>query len=200
MLWMMLACGVVSAQTTRSIYDGQPIRRSQNDAPTTQAAATQPASRSATSLDLSRVLLALAIVLGLILVLRWLARKLFPNAVHGRASDAIKVLSRSPITARQQILLVQVGRRVLVVADNGTQMTALSQIKDADEVAALVGQLNPSSASDREAFTAALDASQNQYEPQDEQAATDDASLAPAQTEIAGLMDKVRGLAKQLGR
>src|SRR4029077_6101766 len=54
---------------------------------------------------------------------------------------AVQVLSRSPLTPRQQVVLLKVGRRVLVVADNGSQMNSLCQITDPDEVAGLVGQL-----------------------------------------------------------
>jgi flagellar biogenesis protein FliO len=208
MLWMLLAAAAVSAQTTRpasvSAYDGQLIRKSASaDVPTTRASTAMNAGRASTFLDLPRVLYALGIVLGLILILRWLARKLFPNAVGARASDIVRVLSRTPITPRQQVLLVQVGHRVLVVADNGTQMNALSEIKDVDEVASLVGKLNPRSVADTEAFRAALNESQKQYDEPDEHATAEESSvpsLAPAQTEIAGLVDKVRVLAKQLGR
>ena len=37
--------------------------------------------------------------------------------------------------------MLRVGRRLLVVADGGGQMNTLSEITDADEVAALLGQL-----------------------------------------------------------
>jgi hypothetical protein len=38
-------------------------------------------------------------------------------------------------------LLMRVGRRLLVVADNGSQLAFLSQITDPDEVATLIGQV-----------------------------------------------------------
>jgi flagellar biogenesis protein FliO len=195
-----LATVSASAQTTRSAFEGQPIRRFGTEAPSTQASTTLTSGGAPQFLDLPRVLAALALVLGLIFILRWIVRKLFPNAIRSAASDVVRVLGRSAITPRQQILLVQVGQRVLVVADNGTQMSPLSEIKDADEVSSLIGQLNPGKATDGEAFRAALDGSQKEYEQPADEAASADASLAPAQTEIAGLMDKVRGLAKQLGR
>jgi hypothetical protein len=79
-------------------------------------------------------------------------------------------------------------------------MNPLSEIKDPDEVASLVGKLNPRSAADAEAFHAALNESQEQYAPADAHANERELSPAPAQTEIASLMDKVRVLARQLGR
>jgi flagellar biogenesis protein FliO len=193
-----------------SAFDGQSIRRTNTaDAPTTRASVTSNSARAATFLDLPRVLLALGIVLALILVLRWLVRRIFPNAVS-RSSDVVRVLARTPITPRQQVLLVQVGQRVLVVADNGTQLSALSVIKEPDEFAALVGRLSPARSSDSEAFHAALDQSQRQYEQLEPDAgnreteardSADQESPPPAaHSELAGLMDKVRVLAKQLGR
>jgi flagellar biogenesis protein FliO len=106
-------------------------------------AAAEPASPSSPSnlSDVPRVLLALAIVVALILLLRWGGRRLFGLPGGGRASHAVQVLSRSPLTPRQQVVLLKVGRRVLVVADNGSQMNSLCQITDPDEVAGLVGQL-----------------------------------------------------------
>ena len=87
------------------------------------------------------MLLALAVVIALILLLRWGGRRMFGLPGGGRASHAVQVLSRSALTPRQQVVLLKVGRRVLVVADNGSQMNSLCQITDPDEVAGLVGQL-----------------------------------------------------------
>ena len=80
------------------------------------------------------------VVLGLIFALAVGRASGFSR--HGRAGEArgvVRVLSRTPVTPKQQVLLVQVGRRVLVVADNGTQMNPLSEITDPDEVAAAGG-------------------------------------------------------------
>src|SRR6185503_3275080 len=100
MLFLVIAAATVSAQTTlpkpATAYDDQPIRRGHPaDAPTTRASTGITAGRAATFLDLPRVLMALGIVLGLILILRLVARKLFPNATSSRASEVIRVLGRS---------------------------------------------------------------------------------------------------------
>jgi flagellar biosynthetic protein FliO len=128
-----------------------PIRRGAGARPTTApasgAATTRPAATTPAGVsygfELPRVLMALGIVLGLIFLLRWVMKSFFAGGVAGAAagSRAMQVLSRSPLSPRQQLLLVRVGRRLIVVGDSAGQMTALSEITDPDEVAALVGQL-----------------------------------------------------------
>ena len=211
-VWLA-ACTVVSAQTTRQsavgLYENQAIRT--NDAArsaTTRGAVRADASRPASFVDLSRIALALGIVLAIIFVLRWIGRRYFPAVSGVKGAGAVRVLSRSPVAPRQQVLLVQVGRRVLVVADNGTQMSALSEITDPDEIAHLVGQV--SGANSPGVFDAAFGKARLSYAddvppdaPQPAAVAetdeTGDESVAAAHGEIKGLMDKVRGLAKQLG-
>lgn len=123
-------------------FDKTPIRRAlpaagQGAGPTT--AASKPVS--GTGPDLVRVGFALAAVLGLIFFLRWGSRRLMNAPSAARTSQAIQVLTRAALSPRQQVVLIQVGRRLLVVADGGTQASALGQITDPDEVAALIGQI-----------------------------------------------------------
>jgi flagellar biogenesis protein FliO len=222
----LVLCTFAAAQqaTTRPLaageFESEPIRRA---APTTgpatrdSAAATASATRGRQQglLDIGRVVAALGIVLGLIFFLRWFGKRLLPGGAGGRGAGAVRVLSRSPVSPKQQVLLMQVGRRVLVVADNGTQMNALSEITDPDEVAGLIGQLNVGAASGsaisagREAFGVALGAAKQEFdqsiestanagEPED--AEPPDAAVASTRGEIDGLMEKVRVLARQLGR
>jgi flagellar biogenesis protein FliO len=91
--------------------------------------------------DFAKVLGALAVVLGLIFMLRWiLGRSLHPVGMAG-TSGAVQVLSRSPLSPRQHLLLLRVGRRLIVAADCNGQLSSLSEITDPDEVASLVGQV-----------------------------------------------------------
>lgn len=118
----------------RSQTDSQPIRRSGADA-------TGGTSASKPGMELPRVVGALAAVIALILLLKWAGKKLLQPPGAAKTSRAVQVLARSAVSPRQQILLVMVGKRVLVVGDSGAQMNALSEITDPDEVAALVGQV-----------------------------------------------------------
>ncbi len=167
--------------------------------------------------DTTRVVLSLAIVLGLIFVLRWLSQRLFGKTVAGRASRAVQVLSRNVISPKQQLLVVQVGRRLVVVGDSGQQMNPLCEITDPDEITALVGQLheekrestgNPFGA----IFGRAGTAFEKDTEPQrpvgvadeDDDGSTDGSTgPSPVQgtrDELSGLMDKVRVMSRQFRR
>jgi flagellar biogenesis protein FliO len=83
---------------------------------------------------------ALGGVIALILVLRWAGqRALASGGVRGGRSAAVRVLSRTVLAPRQQVLLLHVGRRVVVVGDSGGRMSTLCEIAEPDEVASLVG-------------------------------------------------------------
>jgi flagellar biogenesis protein FliO len=88
-----------------------------------------------------RVVGALGVVIGCILVVRWVGRRFLGMAAGGTSSGPVQVLSRTAIAPRQQLMLIQVGRRLVLVANCGTAMNALCEINDADEVAALAGEL-----------------------------------------------------------
>ena len=169
----------------------------------TPAPSVQPSG-----MDYPRVLGALAIVIGLIFVLRWVGRSVFP-AVSGKgASRAIEVLSRSPLSPKQQVLLLRVGRRLVVVGDTGGQMNPLCEISDPDEVAALVGQIRDekSTALMGGAFGTMFRRSRKGFEDAEvsnEPPAPplqDDEEFAPvtsARQELSGLRERVRLLSEQ---
>ena len=92
---------------------------------------------SGSSLDYERVVIALAIVIGLIFVTRWVSKQLFPGAVAARNSGAMKVMSRLVISPKQQLLMVQVGRRIVVVGDSAGRWGRSAKSPTRDEVASL---------------------------------------------------------------
>ena len=206
-----------TTQKSAGLYDDQPIQVSGNGNPTTQLTTQTDSNRPANMIDPRRLILALGIVIGIIFTLRWIGRKYFP-AVGPKANSAVRVLSRSPIAPKRQVLLVQVGRRVLVLADNGTQLNPLSEITDADEVAGLIGQVatkatpgvfDSAFGKARENFDEAMPApapsvsDEAEPAPEESERTTDEQpapeSVGLAQGEIKDLMEKVRGLARQLG-
>lgn len=219
----LLFCTPLLAQTKPTEFDGAyerdalrvTLTEKAADGSTTQpsAATSRGAGGSVSSL---RVVSALALVLALIFGLRWVGRRYFPAVTGGRTAGSVRVLSRSPVAPKQQVLLLQVGRRVLVVADNGTQLSPLSVITEPDEVAQIIGQ--HSSTATPGVFESAFGKAQDTFEetapataaPDDETEIglatgsephqNEQESIASAQGDIKGLMDKVRGLAEQLGR
>jgi flagellar biogenesis protein FliO len=205
-----------SRPSSYSELERLPIRnRSAATAPSTQQSArTGTSARPKSLIDLPRLGLALGVVLLLIFLVRAVGQKFFPNITMSRASSAVRVLSRNPIAHKQQVLLVQVGRRILVLGDNGTQMQPLSEITDPDEVAQLIGQATGASEQFNREFNKAQDAFEQTADPaatepaisgdaEDGEPADEEALPEPmnaAHGEINGLMEKVRGLARQLGR
>src|SRR5688572_27254666 len=125
----------ILAQATQPIAN--PIHRSANATTST----SQPASAAAPTLDSGQLVLALFAVLALIVLLRWALRKLVPGAL-GRSSRGVRIVGRTYLAPKQQVLILQVGRRLLIVGDSGQQLNTLCEITDPDESAALLGQLN----------------------------------------------------------
>jgi flagellar biogenesis protein FliO len=179
------------------------IRRSTAASPT----ATQPAGSSAITpgrWDLSKIPLALGGVILLILVLRGVGKRLIPGADRSKASSAVQVLVRSTIGPRQQLMLVQVGRRLVLVGSGGSDMNPLCQIEDPDEVAELIGQIRSEKRGSLPSFGAMFGRAEKVYdqEPQPpEPPAAEPAEDAQAQEqtreELSGLMERVRRIASQ---
>jgi flagellar biogenesis protein FliO len=91
---------------------------------------------------LARVLGALALVLGLL----GLVRLVLPRAsglLGGAARPAgiIEVLARYPVARGQTLLLIKMARRILLVHQHAGGMSTLSEVSDPDEVAALLARM-----------------------------------------------------------
>jgi flagellar biogenesis protein FliO len=175
---------------------------------TTQASARVTGSQGSTDVfDTRRLLLALAVVLGAIFVSHQVWKRVGMPGAPGRGSGALQVVSRLTIAPRQQVLLLRVGRRLVLVANTGTQMNSLCEIGDPEEAALLLGQ----TAVEREgsvtnSFSAVLGGEEKQFDEQlqpqaaAQDQADEDSAMATTREEITGLMEKVRGLSKQFGR
>jgi flagellar biogenesis protein FliO len=214
------AAAIPPRAASNTIDERQPVRRAA--APTSARPTTQQTGVKSTStgkgFDSGRVTTALAVVVILILLLRWGAKRFFGVAAVGRSSRAVQVMARTPVSPRQQLMVLRVGRRLLVVADGGSQMNTLSEITDPDEVAALVGQLQGEHGERAgKGFGSLFSKMRGQYEapeaenedaepsvaPQggrfaehDEEQA-DHPAVASTRQELSGLMDKVRLLSRQ---
>lgn len=140
---------IAATPTTRpatlpaTLLDKELIHRGER---TARAPASQPAMSghaaarpSSADYDITRVTLSLAAVIGLIFLARWASRKFFALPTTG-ATGVLQVVSRTPIAPKQQILLVRVGRRLMVIGDSAGRLTSLGEIADPDEVATLISQ------------------------------------------------------------
>jgi len=151
---------------------GRPIRRltsttgeSEPDQNATPVAADRGAGQptiAGMSIDIGRVVTALAIVIGLIFALRYVARR-WLNLGASTSAGAVRVVSRTLISPRQQVLLLQVGRRIVVACDSAGHVTTLTQITDADEIAEILGK-SEAKASLAGGFASTLEDESRQYE------------------------------------
>jgi flagellar biogenesis protein FliO len=191
-LWV----GVVILFLAASAAPGQQIR---THIPTTQKTqAVTPASTD--SLSIIRVGAALIGVVSLIFLLKWCARGVLGQTSTSRAQSPISVVARSNIAPRQQIVLVQVGRRLVLVGNSGGAMNALCEIKDPDEVSELLGKVAAEkSGSIARTFGNLFRKEEEKFGSDGPKAVQDepldeDQQIGLARQEIHGLMEKVRGL------
>jgi flagellar protein FliO/FliZ len=184
-------------------FEQMTIRRSTGGAP---PAATQPAGSSTVNpgrWDLSKIPLSLAGVILLILVMRWLGKRLIPGAGRAKGSSAVQVLVRSTIGPRQQLMLVQVGRRLVLVGSGGAEMNPLCQIEDPEEVAELLGQIQGEKRAGLKNFGAIFGRAEKAYEePEPEPPPSIEPGEPPptsleTREELSGLMERVRRIANQ---
>ncbi|CAN5425007.1 hypothetical protein BH10PLA1_BH10PLA1_06440 [soil metagenome] len=218
-----LLCAIVPAfgQTTQpaaaplapapaGIFEKKAIPR-----PATAPGKTAPASGKvvpeiSTGMDTMRVVLSLLVVIAAIFLLRWIAQQFFGAPAAKRSTRAVQVLSRSMIAPKQHVVLLQVGRRVIVVGDSGTQMNSLCEITDADEIASLMGQLRQDKSDPvSRAFGTFFGRAEKDYSADAPETDSPDGempdgpvdpALATTQAELSGLIDKVRNVSQQIGR
>ena len=97
-----------------------------------------PGSQRGMWTSLLRTLMALGVVAGMIFALRFLLKR-FGGGWHGRRRSApMSVLARTGVSARQQLLLVRLGRRLVLVGSGPEGMAPLAEVNDPAEVAELV--------------------------------------------------------------
>jgi len=120
--------------------------------------------------DFTRVLGALAAVVGLILLTRTLMVRYLPNWIGGpgkgeRPSGVVEILARYPLARGQQLVVLRFARRVLLLHQAGTACRTLTEMSDPNEVAGLLSRLE-AGAGERAAgkFRAALEAFESEHD------------------------------------
>ena len=124
-------------------FESQSIRRPSDTGRAVPNGATAPRTSSNQSgvWDFSKAVLSLICVIAVVLGMAWLW-KMFLNGTRGQKSPgAIQVLSKTNISPRQSVMLMQVGRRLLVVGTGGTDMNTLCQIENPDEVSEMLAKV-----------------------------------------------------------
>lgn len=164
---------------------------------------------SSGAFNVSRVVLALAGVIGLILVLRIFVRRIIPGAAVHRGSPAVKILGRCPVSTRQNLLVIQFGKRLVLVGDAGASLNPLCEINDPEEVASILAQARDESISVAKRFESLFGRARKDFDETEEPAESFDQShdakpgdpaLQDTQQELSDLREKVRDVARQIGR
>lgn len=83
---------------------------------------------------LLQTITALGIVIGLIFIVRAIMARAGGRFKTITRSQVVEVLSRTAVAPRSHVILLKVGRRVLIVGDNGGALTSLGELTDADEI------------------------------------------------------------------
>ena len=93
------------------------------------------------SSTLLNTLAALGLVIGLVLLLRWVAGR-FGGRAAGGSSPVVEVMSRTMIAPKNHVLILRIGGRLLVVNDSSSGMRTLAEIDEPEEVAELLGSIS----------------------------------------------------------
>ena len=81
----------------------------------------------------------LAVVLGLFFVVTWVMRRTAPGTPGLLPSEVVEVLGRAALAGRQQVHLIRLGGKLVLVSVSPTGIETLSEVTEADEVQRLVG-------------------------------------------------------------
>jgi flagellar biogenesis protein FliO len=103
------------------------------------------------------VITSLAVVLGLFAIVVWFARRANPKGYATLPGEVVETLGRAPLSGRQEMHLVRVGKKLLLLSVTQTGAETLTEITDPAEIDRLAGicqQHQPGSitASFREVF------------------------------------------------
>lgn len=137
---------------------------------------------------------ALAIVLAIVGGLYYLLRRCVPS-MRAMDSGIVRVVGRSSLTPKHQVVLVQLGRHFLAVGISGDRMTTLSQISDPGEVAELAARAGVQTAGRSDGFDELLLREAAEYRtPSDET----DETLASTSDKVSTNRGPVRDLLRKL--
>lgn len=89
--------------------------------------------------SLLRVAAALGLVLGLFLVGAWAMRRVAPAGPPALPAEVLEVLGRAPLASRQQVYLIRLGRKLVLVSVTAAGIETLSEVAEPEEVERLAG-------------------------------------------------------------
>jgi flagellar biogenesis protein FliO len=106
----------------------------------TSAVATPETTSSPTvGQSLTTVVGGLAVCLGIFFLLVWLSKRHAPGALAPLPKDVVHSLGRFALNSRQQLQLLRVGRKLLLLNVTPTGVQTVTEISDSTEVDRIVG-------------------------------------------------------------
>ncbi len=155
-----------------------------------KAEASLPARQeAATSFWPGWEVLPLAIVVALILGVAWVVKRFMPASRMLTGAGVLEIVARLPLSGKQSLLLVKMGRRLILLGVTAERITSLDVLDDPEQVAPLLGELasrRPDSIS--HAFADAFGREAHQYMENEVTGGSPGGS-------VRGLLEKVRRLA-----
>ncbi|MBC8876787.1 MAG: flagellar biosynthetic protein FliO [Planctomycetes bacterium] len=85
------------------------------------------------------VITSLAVVLGLFALIIWFARRVGPKGNAALPGDVVETLGRAHLSGRQEMHLVRVGNKLLLLSVTPTGAETLTEITDPAEIDRLAG-------------------------------------------------------------
>ena len=85
------------------------------------------------------VVSSLGVVLGLFLVVAWAMRRATPGQGGLVPGEVVEVLGKAPLASRQQVYLIRLGSKLVLLSVTPAGAEALSEVTDPDEVQRLTG-------------------------------------------------------------
>ena len=128
------ATRAMTGSATGSTHEPRPLKP-----PTAPDAKASGSGSTGTVQMFVSVLSSLAIVIGLILASAWFYRKAAPT-IHGALpKQVVQVLGRTPLAPRQQLVLLRLGSKLVLVSNLHGDVRTISEITDPLEVDRLAG-------------------------------------------------------------
>lgn len=81
----------------------------------------------------------LAVVLGLFFTVVWITRRALPRAATSLPGEVVEVLGRTPLSGRQNMHLIRIGGKLLLVSVTATGAETLTEVTDPGEVERIAG-------------------------------------------------------------
>lgn len=112
-----------------SKYERIPLRSGRERRLSPGAGQPTGATRATTT-----VVTSLAVVLGAFFLLVWLSRKAGPKGLTPLPGEVVESLGRAQLTARQQMQLVRVGSKLVLLAITPTGVETITEVTNVEEV------------------------------------------------------------------